>query len=117
MAARLAEVTAVAARVYATWTWEEKTGTPEEKRTRGLRVRDGIASLGPVFVKMAQTLSTRPDIIGDEAADALKPLQDEMDPFPSGDAYAQMRKELKYEGPIVERRRDVERGSVREAAV
>ena len=102
VAARLAEVTAVAARVYATWTWEEKTGTPEEKRTRGLRVRDGIASLGPVFVKMAQTLSTRPDIIGDEAADALKPLQDEMDPFPSDDAYAQMRKELKYEGPIVE---------------
>ena len=64
VAVRLAEVTAVGAGIYATWTWEEKTGVPEERRTRAERLRDGVASLGPVFVKMAQTLSTRPDIIG-----------------------------------------------------
>ena len=100
VAARLAEVTAVATRLYATWTWEEKTGVDEAKRTRGAVVRDGIASLGPVFVKMAQTLSTRPDIIGDEAADALKPLQDQMAAFSSVGAYEQIRDELKHEGPV-----------------
>ena len=100
VAARLAEVTAVATRLYATWTWEEKTGVDEAKRTRGAVVRDGIASLGPVFVKMAQTLSTRPDIIGDEAADALKPLQDQMAAFSSVGAYEQIRDELRHEGPV-----------------
>ena len=100
VAARLAEVTAVATRLYATWTWEEKTGVAEGERTRGAVVRDGIASLGPVFVKMAQTLSTRPDIIGDEAADALKPLQDQMAPFSSVGAYEQIREELRHEGPV-----------------
>ena len=56
--------------------------------------------LGPVFVKMAQTLSTRPDIIGDEAADALKPLQDQMTAFPSNDAYEQIRRCLDRDGPV-----------------
>ena len=100
VAARLAEVTAVATKLYATWQWEEKTGIAESKRTRGTVVRDGIASLGPVFVKMAQTLSTRPDIIGDEAADALKPLQDQMAAFSSVGAYEQIRSELKHQGPV-----------------
>ena len=105
VAVRLAEVTAVGAGIYATWTWEEKTGVPEERRTRAERLRDGVASLGPVFVKMAQTLSTRPDIIGSEAADALKPLQDQMTAFPSDDAYEQIRRTLKaldpqYDGPV-----------------
>uniref|UniRef100_A0A7S0KYW5 ABC1 atypical kinase-like domain-containing protein n=1 Tax=Micromonas pusilla TaxID=38833 RepID=A0A7S0KYW5_MICPS len=100
VAVRLAEVTAVGAGIYATWTWEEKTGVPEERRTRAERLREGIASLGPVFVKMAQTLSTRPDIIGAEAADALKPLQDQMTAFPSNDAYEQIRRTLGWDGPV-----------------
>ena len=45
VAARLAEVTAVATRLYATWTWEEKTGVAEGERTRGAVVRDGICLL------------------------------------------------------------------------
>ena len=100
VAVRLAEVTAVGAGIYATWTWEEKTGVPEDRRTRAERLREGIASLGPVFVKMAQTLSTRPDIIGAEAADALKPLQDQMTAFPSNDAYEQIRRTLDWDGPV-----------------
>ena len=47
-----------------------------------------------------QTLSTRPDIIGDEAADALKPLQDQMKAFSSDDAYRNIRKEFNWDGPI-----------------
>ena len=100
VATRLAEVTAVAARLYAVWTWEGKVGVPMEKRTRSAQLRDGVASLGPVFVKIAQTLSTRPDVIGQEAADALTVLQDQMTPFPSDDAYRNIREEFKYDGPI-----------------
>jgi len=100
VAARLAEVTAVAARLYAVWTWEDRTGVPAEKRTRATQLREGIASLGPVFVKMAQTLSTRPDVIGTEAATSLTVLQDQMSPFSSEDAYNNIRDELNYQGPI-----------------
>ncbi|EEH52589.1 uncharacterized protein MICPUCDRAFT_53110 [Micromonas pusilla CCMP1545] len=57
VATRLAEVTAVAARLYAVWTWEEKTNVPDGSRTRASTLRDGIAGLGPVFVKMAQARS------------------------------------------------------------
>jgi hypothetical protein len=48
----------------------------------------------------SQTLSTRPDIIGDEAADSLKPLQDQMAPFSSVGAYDTIRNELKHAGPV-----------------
>ena len=72
VAARLAEVTAVATKVYATWVWEEKTNVAFEKRTRGAVVRDGIASLGPVFVKMAQVRIAR----FPNPADCLPPLFD-----------------------------------------
>ena len=52
-----------------------------------------------VFVKMAVTLSTRPDIIKHGCRRVEATGRDGS--FPSGDAYAQMRG-LKYEGPIVE---------------
>ena len=31
-----------------------------------------MAALGPVFVKLGQTLASRADLVGDEAAEALK---------------------------------------------
>ncbi|OUS45697.1 ABC1 family-domain-containing protein, partial [Ostreococcus tauri] len=76
LAGRTAEVLGVIGKVYALWQFEERMGTPLEQRKRGKALRDGIARLGPVFIKMAQTLSTRPDIIGEEAADNLMVLQD-----------------------------------------
>ena len=99
VAARLAEVTAVATRLYATWTWEEdgRRGGRAHARRGGPR-RHRVARSG--VCEMAQTLSTRPDIIGDEAADALKPLQDQMAPFSSVGAYEQIREELRHEGPV-----------------
>lgn len=100
-ASRLAEVIGVFTKIYARWQWEEKRNTAEDERKRGAYLRDGIAQLGPVFVKIAQTLSTRPDIIGDEAADSLLVLQDQMGPFDSKTAYAIIKQELQWEGPIV----------------
>eukprot|EP00968_Pinguiococcus_pyrenoidosus_P010018 scaffold788_cov231-Pinguiococcus_pyrenoidosus.AAC.14 len=55
-----------------------------EKRARILR--ENVSKLGVVFVKLAQTLATRPDIVGDEVAAALAVLQDSNKPFDSDEA-------------------------------
>jgi ubiquinone biosynthesis protein len=38
--------------------------------------------LGPVYIKFGQTLSTRPDLIGEEICQSLQTLQDKLPPFP-----------------------------------
>jgi len=103
LAGRMAEVLSVIGRVYATWQYEERMGIPLERRTRGKKLRDGIARLGPVFIKMAQTLSTRPDIIGEEAADNLMVLQDQVGPFSTEEAHAIIKRELGWDGAVCER--------------
>lgn len=103
LAARIAEVMAVIGKVYATWMYEERTKIPLERRTRGKALRDGIARLGPVFIKLAQTLSTRPDIIGEEAADSLMVLQDQVGPFSSAVADEIIKSELGWTGAVRER--------------
>jgi ubiquinone biosynthesis protein len=38
-------------------------------------------SLGPIYIKFAQTISTRPDIFGEKTCALLQSLQDKLDPF------------------------------------
>jgi ubiquinone biosynthesis protein len=52
------------------------------KRPRGERLRMALESLGPIFVKFGQVLSTRRDLISADIADELAPLQDRVPPFP-----------------------------------
>ena len=59
-----------------------------------------MASLGPVSVKIAQTLSQRPDIVGDEAATALKRLQTSNVPYADELAWAVVKESLQWDGPI-----------------
>ena len=47
----------------------------------GQRVAGIFQSLGPIYIKFGQTLSTRPDLVGTEIADSLKYLQDKLPPF------------------------------------
>ncbi len=49
----------------------------------GQRLAGLFQSLGPIYIKFGQTLSTRPDLIGIEVADNLKYLQDKLPPFSS----------------------------------
>ena len=49
----------------------------------GQRLAGLFQSLGPIYIKFGQTLSTRPDLIGTEVADSLKYLQDKLPPFSS----------------------------------
>jgi ubiquinone biosynthesis protein len=44
-----------------------------------------LKSMGPVYVKFGQLLSTRPDIVPQEYIDSLESLQDSLDPFSFAD--------------------------------
>ncbi len=59
---------------------------PDGKLPRGQRLREAMESLGPVFIKFGQLLSTRRDLLPDDIADELALLQDQVPPFPTGDA-------------------------------
>jgi ubiquinone biosynthesis protein len=56
------------------------------KMPRGQRLRLALESLGPIFVKFGQALSTRRDLIPPDVADELALLQDHVAPFPSKQA-------------------------------
>jgi len=53
---------------------------------RGRRISEALHGLGPSYIKLGQFLSTRPDIVGVEMADALGTLKDHLPPFPTKEA-------------------------------
>jgi ubiquinone biosynthesis protein len=62
------------------WSWSYKA---EEKRTRfGQLLAESCERLGPSFVKVAQFLSTRPDLLTAEVLLPLSRLQDRVRPMP-----------------------------------
>lgn len=58
------------------------------KMARGVRLRIALESLGPIFVKFGQVLSTRRDLIPLDIAIELALLQDRVPPFPSDQSAA-----------------------------
>jgi ubiquinone biosynthesis protein len=59
---------------------------------RGVRLREGLERLGPIFVKFGQVLSTRRDLIPLDVADELAKLQDRVPPFPAAQSRALVEK-------------------------
>ncbi len=55
---------------------------------RGVRLREALESLGPIFVKLGQVLSTRRDLMPTDIADELAKLQDRVPPFSGEEAVA-----------------------------
>ena len=55
---------------------------------RGERLREALESLGPIFVKLGQVMSTRRDLLPHDIADELAKLQDRVPPFESALAVA-----------------------------
>ena len=51
-------------------------------KPRGERLRLALETLGPIFVKFGQMLSTRRDLLPQDIADELAKLQDQVPPFP-----------------------------------
>ncbi len=64
-----------------------------EKLSRAERLRLLVEELGPTFVKFAQILSTRPDILPADVIAEFEKLQDEVPPYP----YAQAREIIESE--------------------
>lgn len=49
--------------------------------SRGVRIRQALEDLGPIYVKFGQALSTRKDLLPDDIADELVKLQDRVPAF------------------------------------
>lgn len=69
-------------------------------KPRAVRLRLALESLGPIFVKFGQMLSTRRDLMPADIADELARLQDRVPPFPSAQAIAML--EATYGKPLHE---------------
>jgi ubiquinone biosynthesis protein len=63
-----------------------------------MRLRLALEELGPIFVKFGQVLSTRRDLLPPDLADELAKLQDQVPPFPSDLAVAEL--ERVYGKPV-----------------
>ena len=57
---------------------------------RAARLRRALESLGPIFVKFGQVLSTRRDLLPTDIADELAKLQDQVPPFATALAVAEI---------------------------
>ncbi|KAL3838332.1 hypothetical protein ACJIZ3_022923 [Penstemon smallii] len=60
----------------------------------GTVLKETLLNLGPTFIKVGQSLSTRPDIIGSEISKALSELNDQVPPFPTSEAMKIIEEEL-----------------------
>jgi ubiquinone biosynthesis protein len=82
---------------------------------RGERLRQALETLGPIFVKFGQVLSTRRDLLPLDIADELAKLQDRVPPFPSADAVLEVERSLGKS--IAELFRSFEREPVASASI
>ncbi|PZU09359.1 MAG: 2-polyprenylphenol 6-hydroxylase [Sphingobium sp.] len=62
------------------------------------RYADAFQAIGPAAIKLGQTLATRPDLVGEEAANDLLRLQDALPPVPFDTIKAQI--ELSFGRPL-----------------
>lgn len=75
------------------WNWFRQNREP-----RGVRIRQALEELGPIFVKFGQILSTRRDLLPDDLAIEFAKLQDNVPPFPG--AVARLLIEEAYDQPL-----------------
>jgi ubiquinone biosynthesis protein len=64
----------------------------------GQRLARALEALGPSFIKLGQMLSTRPDLMGEDVANDLAGLRDQLPPFDGAKARATIEQEL--EAPL-----------------
>lgn len=68
-----------------------RRGLPE---TDGERLAAALAAMGPAYIKLGQTLATRPDLVGRPLAEGLTTLQDRLPAFAFDKARATIEAEL-----------------------
>ena len=64
-------------------------------KPRAERLRLTMETLGPVFIKFGQLLSTRPDLLPEDLVLELSKLQDQVPPFPADEAVKKIEETLK----------------------
>lgn len=69
----------------------------DSSMSRAERLRHAAEELGPTFIKLAQVLSMRPDLVRPEVAAELQKLQDDVSPFSFDEVRNIVKKELKRE--------------------
>ena len=79
---------------------KNRNGEVLARHTRETRIRLAIEELGPVFIKLGQILSTRPDLVGAALAEQLRILQTDVPADPAEVVRATIEREL---GQSVER--------------
>lgn len=87
----------------------------DKQKSRGTRLRLALETLGPIFVKFGQMLSTRRDLIPVDIADELAKLQDQVPPF----AFAEVEKTIQqaFNLPLNQVFADFEQTAVASASV
>ncbi|KAE9611418.1 hypothetical protein Lal_00011666 [Lupinus albus] len=73
---------------------EEDEDEKTSQYNLGMVFKETMLKLGPTFIKVGQSLSTRPDIIGVEMSKALSGLNDQIPPFPRSVAMKIIEEEL-----------------------
>ncbi|XP_061347044.1 uncharacterized protein LOC133292630 isoform X2 [Gastrolobium bilobum] len=73
---------------------EEEVDDKTSQYNFGMVLKETMLNLGPTFIKVGQSLSTRPDIIGVEMSKALSELHDKIPPFPRAVAMKIIAEEL-----------------------
>ena len=96
--ARAVEISIAAVYFISFYLWEQVTssisGVDFDKNRVASQLQDIVTRLGPTFVKLAQTASMRPDLVGDSYAKSLAKLQDSVKPFDNEMAFAILTSEL-----------------------
>jgi hypothetical protein len=66
----------------------------QQQPSNTLAIRTTVSDLGPLWVKLGQTLAVRPDVVGTQLAAALSGLQESAPPFPTATAAQILQEEL-----------------------
>ncbi len=74
------------------------SGSKHSQAPRAVRLRQALETLGPIFVKFGQLLSTRRDLLPLDIADELARLQDQVPPFSA--ALARVAIERAFSRPV-----------------
>ena len=90
--------------------WLRRTHAP-----RGVRIREALEDLGPIFVKFGQTLSTRRDLLPEDVAEELVKLQDRVPPFAGNEARKVVEKALGK--PVLEVFREFDEAPLASASI
>ncbi len=74
---------------------KRRDGSEAARRERARNLRGALEELGPVYAKLGQVLSTRPDLLPAEFIEELATLQDDVPPLTESEVVEVMEEELR----------------------